>query len=255
MVYKRRCPSPQYTYCRHCHAALPAPATNSRDAFCTSKCEAGFYALRCRVCEADLPADKTKRRQLCASHRCHNEFKRHFTRLLSRFYLGPEHSKSPSSYPASGLTSNAPKSSTKPNRFLDDFCDRPGRVVAGPNVSLANLKVGLDEATAARAERDVKALRVHLLRHAVGVWFQRNTPPLNVIGGHKFAGTPGIDLSLLPPEDAPTTLSDWRPSGQPAGDLPLPQFLIRTTVLVVTRPATEKSAGVTQQRRPVSKVA
>jgi hypothetical protein len=60
-------------YCRNprCRSKLPAPVSNSREAFCTRGCHSGFYRKRCRVCEQSMER-KTEHQLVCGRRKCCN---------------------------------------------------------------------------------------------------------------------------------------------------------------------------------------
>jgi hypothetical protein len=62
-------------YCRNpkCRSRLPAPVSNSREAFCIQGCYNSFYLHRCRVCEGPItqPANGGIR-LVCKKSKCRN---------------------------------------------------------------------------------------------------------------------------------------------------------------------------------------
>jgi hypothetical protein len=218
-------------YCRngHCRALLLKEAENPRSRFCCEACESSFYKECCRVCERALPDRRTARRRLCGRAQCRHEFERNPERFVSAFFapgVGSNGAKKPPRYPSAKLGSNGQKNLTKSTAKTGDSGDRPLRVVAGPMPSEANLRVALDPATAASFKRDRDRLREHFRKLGTQCLFQRDTPPVNIVGGYKFPGAPKIDLrptAPKPPAVAPESRPDLIPD-----DLSIPQFLRRT---------------------------
>jgi predicted nucleic acid-binding Zn ribbon protein len=240
VLYNPRTTDPQYLHCRNprCRSELPAPAHNLRNAFCCRGCESGFYRTHCRVCERPLPREKTtgRPRELCSDH-CRNEFRRHQERFLSRFYSGPntapKRPKTPSGYLVSKTSENPLRSPIKSRTKISVLTDRTWRVVAGPAVSDANLGIQLDPETIGRIERDRRALRNYFRRLGERALFQRNTPPINIVGGFIFPNAPEIDhRPIAKAKPAPvTTISISTTitiSTAIGADLEIPDFLRRT---------------------------
>lgn len=72
-------------------------------------------------------------------------------------------------------------------------------MVAGPIPSAANLLLPLDPETAERVNRVntrfVEAARKTRRGAEHDALIQHRHPPVNVVGGYKFAGAPAVDLS------------------------------------------------------------
>jgi hypothetical protein len=161
--------APLRHYCRfeRCRSRLAAPVENTHRAFCTRSCHSSFYRHRCLVCEKDLPKGPANRK-ICKSAKCRSEYRRfshvyHFAGNVQR--------------PLETSIKSGPET----------------RLVAGQAsaTALCLASLPLDPATAARVARDnakgkedPKAL------------IQRRTPPLNLIGGHRFAGAPELKADL-----------------------------------------------------------
>jgi hypothetical protein len=64
-------------YCRNprCRSKLPAPVTNTRDAFCARGCHTSFYRKRCVVCEGPIER-KSEHQKLCRKSKCRNALNR-----------------------------------------------------------------------------------------------------------------------------------------------------------------------------------
>ena len=134
MLYKESPDPPQVrTRCRNprCAEKLKIPAANPRDAFCSARCEAAYFAVRCRVC-TNLFTPKTKRRTVCSRDKCRYAFKSH----PEQFRLRCERS----SYP-SQIAHNAKESSTKSKLKTGAESGRGWRVVAGPAADLHPLNL------------------------------------------------------------------------------------------------------------------
>jgi hypothetical protein len=201
-VRHHRCRNP------HCGAKLEEPTPNARDAFCCKGCESGFYAVRCRVCET-LFTRKTKRRIVCWRSTCRYQFQRHPEQFFG------------ASYPSSPIAHNGEKTSTKSKLKIAAFSGRPFRVVAGPEPPEINLR-STEMIPASRANLVFEKYwqeANHLAESRALI--KRETPPINIIGGHKFSNAPTIDLS-------PTVATPIAPAKPEIGDdLSIPAFLRR----------------------------
>jgi hypothetical protein len=167
-------------YCRNprCRVKLSAPAENPRRAFCTPTCLSGFYRSRCVVCERELPPGPANRR-VCRRTSCRAEVRR----FLHLYAL-----ENPETAPATGNVERPSKTSIK------SLSKMPVRTW-GPSLSERSLNLALlplDPDTAARVARanDPARLRPITAWGRPPVIFGPNTPPLNLIGGHRFAGAP-----------------------------------------------------------------
>jgi len=91
--------------------------------------------------------------------------------------------------------------------------------VAGPELSEANLRIP----PAVPTSKADQTFREYIKRESAKAIFQRDTPPLNIVGGFKFPGAPEIDLS-------PTRVTSRAPAIGPSfGDgLDIPEFLKRS---------------------------
>lgn len=174
--------------CRNqrCRSWLKSPSENPRDAFCCSGCYVGFYRTHCIVCEAPT-VRKTGNQYLCGRRQCRNEFRRNPTPFLSGRYIATDLRQSDSKTP----TISKPKTTIR--------TDRAWRVVAGPIPPGINLAIPLDSKTAEQTSRfnrrAIEAARAQWRPVEQQQIFQRDTPPLNVIGGYRFPGAPAVDLS------------------------------------------------------------
>jgi hypothetical protein len=108
--------------------------------------------------------------------------------------VGSNEAKRPSRYLPSFVGSNGQKSPTKSTAESGGLGDRPLRVVAGPIPSEANFRVALDPATEALFERDRRRLREYFRKLGAQCLFQRDTAPVNIVGGYRFPDAPKVDL-------------------------------------------------------------
>ena len=229
MLYNSRTSEPPQvrTRCRNprCGGKLKKPAENPRDAFCCRTCEARFYSRRCRVCEA-LFSPKTVRKQVCQRSRCKHELARNPELYFGLRYprdLGHNAPKPGSGSISAKLGSNGLANPIKIGVQSGAKSGRGWRVIAGPadlhplnlQIDPTDPKIAASNAANARFWRQARQAAE---REAL---FQRDTPPLNVIGGFKFPDAPEID---------------WHPASSPRdrsaepliGDgLEIPPFLDR----------------------------
>jgi len=193
---------------------------------CKKGCHEGFYAARCLVCEEPLPPQGRAGRKLCRGSSCKSEY--HRNRSIYDF-VGSD----------TGVKLLA-KETPNPRALNSAFRGGPAgqkrpAVVAGPRLSKFALHAAglpLDHRYAEHLRREnVEPLRRHLVELAKKAALQRETPPLNVIGGYRFPNGPAVDLGPLPDRDDQIKRSDWKPCASPslvAEDLTIPEFLRRT---------------------------
>jgi hypothetical protein len=160
--------APLRHHCRNprCRMKLAEPADNERRAFCTPACHTSFYRRRCVVCEKELHPGPANRK-LCKNATCQREYRR-FPHV---YQLGNVQQPL-----------ETPIKSGPETRLVTGQASATALRLASPP---------LDQATATRVARgnakwkkDPKAL------------FQRHTPPLNLIGGHRFADVPKLKADL-----------------------------------------------------------
>jgi len=209
---RHRCRNP------HCGLKLKRPVDNPRDAFCCRACFERFYRSRCLVCERPIER-KTKRRQICNRSKCRHEFQRHRERFFS------------TRYQTSVLGHNGVGSAHSMGLKTGSKVGRPFRLVAGPTLSPTSFRLAAlppDPAFDARIARANAGFGDWLRRskHAAArrAQIKRHHPPVNVLGGYRFAGAPDIDLR--PVEDLPAVRSQWAPTGEGIAP-PIPEFLRR----------------------------
>jgi hypothetical protein len=209
---RHRCRNP------HCGLKLKRPTDNPRDAFCCRACFERFYRSRCLVCERPIER-KTKRRQICNRSKCRHEFQRHRERFSS------------TRYQTSVLGHNGIGSAHSTGLKTGSKVGRPFRLAAGPALSSTALRLAalpLDPGLAARLERANTGFADWLGKSkraaARRAQIKHHHPPVNVLGGYRFASAPAIDLSPL--EDLPVVRSRWAPTGEGIAP-PIPEFLLR----------------------------
>ena len=168
MYYQPR-PESTTTTCHQCGERLPSPASNPREAFCSPGCRSRFLWSHCYVCHGALVvARKSRRRRLCGRRKCQIE-----NRRLEAISCAPARV-----IPLA--VSNACKNPAISTAFLPEKADRPWRQVAGPELLLEQLHLAVLGADLGRP------------RHRGVVLFKRATPPLNIVGGHRFPGAPTL---------------------------------------------------------------
>jgi hypothetical protein len=221
--------------CRNarCQARLKQPTTDPRNAFCSRGCFEAHFKKCCLVCECPLSRRKTGRPQRFCRHRCQLEFHRHPARFLGKWGETADARRNP----LGNADSTGLKTGTKGGR---GYCEIAGPPLSKTVFRLASLP--LDPGLVARLERAhrpclearQKAKRAASRRALI----EKQHPPINVLGGHHFAGAPAIDLS--PTELLPdwAIASRWAPTGAGAGMPDLPEFLRR----VPTKKTRESSA-------------
>ena len=201
-------PNKIYHRCRNprCKSRLKEPAENSRDAFCCTGCEIGFYRTHCRVCERELgKAKRNSRRELCGKRKCTNEFRsdRKRAQLVSRYYpLAP--------------TSKPEKSSAKSKAIIGTKSD-------------LGFAIG--------ADYDREILRQNSRDNAkfwnAAALIGPNDPPVNILGGFKFPNAPAVDLNPIPPKSEKQKFSPEQQKrldelrAHIPDDLSIPAFLLR----------------------------
>jgi hypothetical protein len=201
-------------YCRNprCGSKLPAPVSNSREAFCTRGCYNSFHLSRCLICEGRIEQPKRGKRLICKKVKCRSA-------LRSNSCLGRYH----------------PSSAAKSISHETDFIgvkepltpQRPWRIVAGPELSPSAFRcavLGGEEAVEAINRTNLKHWRVANAKAEKKTLIERYHPPVNVLGGYKYPGAPVVDLPSKPATSevrgAKTLFTDDR--------LDIPDFLRRT---------------------------
>jgi hypothetical protein len=208
MFYRTQPPPPQVRHhCRYlrCGAKLNVPTDNRHDAFCSKGCWKQFYDRHCIVCEAVIPPPKTKPRAVCRRSHCKHEVQRHPER-----YSGVR-------YPSARLGQISSRSAHFTGLKTSLKSGRGSRVIAGPAVHPVNLQTSELPTSKANA-----AFRECWQAEARKALIQRDTPPVNIVGGFKFPGAPKIGLT-------PTRTPPRVPATDPSigDDLDIPEFLKR----------------------------
>jgi hypothetical protein len=72
-----------------------------------------------------------------------------------------------------------------------------------------------------------RALREHFRKQAAECLIQPHHPPVNVLGGYRFAGAPSIDLSPIATAPAPAATAVVGDGLDIPDDLSIPDFLRR----------------------------
>jgi hypothetical protein len=161
MLYQPRPQRQVATPCRQCRRHLARPTDNDREGFCSSTCYARHYRIHCLACEQ--PIVRTSGRQrLCPGKTCQKRFQA----LRKAAALGRY-------YPPGGAF-YAVQIPAKSKACKDEKSDRPWRQVAGPQLDQEELRLAV------------------LSAPTPTVIFKRNTPPLNIVGGHRFPDAPKL---------------------------------------------------------------
>jgi hypothetical protein len=184
--------------CRRCRGKLPEPTDNERKGFCTKGCWEQYHWTRCIVCEKAIEQPKNGvRRWLCKRPKCRSALKR-----LPHVYRPFEQPSYPHSQDATHSLENAHSTGLE-SRLDNDrpWLKRPWRHVAGPRLSPESFAAAtsFDKFTWASFERTERQNR-DLIREACSnpdAIFQRETPPVNLLGGYKFPAAPKLDPDLV----------------------------------------------------------
>ena len=177
-------------YCRNprCRSKLKAPVANPREAFCARGCHSSFYLKRCLVCEGAFER-KNDRQKVCRKSKCRSAWRAGFD--AGRYLLSSSAGEAQKTPDFIGS-----KQPLKP--------DRPWRIVAGEltptQLHCATVPDGpngrWEGGELERLETRNKArLREHFRKQAAKCLIQPYHPPVNILGGYKFAGAPAIDLT------------------------------------------------------------
>jgi hypothetical protein len=202
-------------HCRRCRLKLKEPVENPRSAFCCRGCYRQFFAKRCLVCEKEM-GRTAGHQKLCRSVACRREY-RHIVahQTEGKFGAKPQCTSDGGSPSANAI---------KKGVCGPEKTDRPWRLLAGSlsDTELHAASLPTDKATASRVDRTNRAF----WREARSATLIQ-LPPINVIGGYRFAGAPAIDLS----SSAPTTSARPVAPTAPVSDaLDIPSFLARKRI-------------------------
>ena len=149
--------------------------------------------MRCPVCGETFDR-KTNNQRLCGRRKCRNEFRRH-----SECFSGPGYPSAPTVI----------RSRNSPIKSKPRTGQKPGRTwhfIAGPEVPGYFGAAGQN------------------------TFIERDTPPVNIVGGYQFPNAPVIDLSPIK-TGTTTTATPATPTTTPIafdGDLKIPDFLRRS---------------------------
>jgi hypothetical protein len=213
--------------------------TNARNAFCSFACFESYYRKCCIVCER--PFTRKAEQQRFCRQRCKSEFHRHPERFLGKWVrvAGPVRT------PLKSVDSTGVKTRTEDGRGY--------RLIAGPILSETALQFAalpLDAELARRLDRQhqehIESRKKAKRTAARKALIKCHHPPLNIIGGFAFPGTPTIDLS---PIDAPSQWavpSRWAPrttvvagTKMPA----IPDFLLGRDPAAASQPCRSNEAA------------
>jgi hypothetical protein len=199
---RRRCRNPK------CRMKLRAAVGSPREAFCCRGCYNTFYLHRCHVCECAIEQPKNGgQRLICKKARCRNAWR-------ARSGLGRYLTPSAASAIRKTHDSIEVQTAITPRRAW--------RIVAGPQLTAAELHyatVGAEEALEASRRTNARHWRDANIKAEARCLIKRNSPPVNVIGGYRFADAPEIDLRPAAPPKLRTIVT---------GDgLDIPDFLRR----------------------------
>jgi hypothetical protein len=171
---RSRCRDPK------CRSALPGPA-EPRRAFCARGCYDRFHRTRCRVCAEPSPNGRLHAKSCSYAHRQNPELYAYQKRQKpSDVGLSPNRSRDERNPYKTGLKTRA--RSWGPT--LDDSW-------------LATLPLHSIDAARLKNANEPERIRRETAWCRPPVLFGRDTPPLNITGGYRFAGTPTIDLNQM----------------------------------------------------------
>jgi hypothetical protein len=226
-------------YCRNprCRSKLKAPVANPRQAFCTRGCFRSFFHRRCIVCEREIER-KTEHQRCCERRKCWADFKRDREHYLVGMGDISHSVIDPLTNPIKpGLKSGGWDG--RPvviGEWREGGDKKQWRQIAGPLLSprsfhLATLPLHRSYADYLR--------RVNRAPENPAALFQRNSQPLNLVGGYRFPNAPDIgtdlavaittteaNLLLDQIEDAPPLVPDIAVEVEEDG-LDIPEFLRR----------------------------
>jgi hypothetical protein len=173
-------------HCRRCRLKLKEPVENPRSAFCCRKCYKYFFEKRCLVCEKKM--ERTAGHQkLCRSVACRRGYRDIIAHQIEgKFGAKPQCSSDGGSPSANPI---------KIGVCGPEKIDRPWRQVANPTLSPVEMGLAtlpIDTGTASRIDR---INRDYWREAGAPALIQRHHAPVNVVGGHKFADAPLIDIS------------------------------------------------------------
>jgi hypothetical protein len=177
---------------------MSAMVSNPREAFCARGCYSSFYRKRCVACEQPMER-KRESQQLCGRRKCEGQFKT----LKAHMMLGRYHASTPTKNAGPvndpDAAVDASGNPIKPGTFSPLKTDRAWRQVAGPELSDRQLRLATTDANAVeRSNRTTN--RQHWRAAGTAALIQRDTMPVNVVGGYKFPNAPQIELTAGDPQ-------------------------------------------------------
>jgi hypothetical protein len=272
-------------FCRNtrCRMKLREPVGSEREAFCCRGCYESFYLRRCRVCGKAL-ADQYRKIKpksdgkpirfikvrntgpTCGSAECARRWRRKDN--IGR-YSAP---RAPSGYRGSrnaDLCSKVPAAQAQKCDLPKPTPrhDRRWRVIAGPPLNPSQLHCATipDGQTVDRVptwqggeyerieNRNKAMLRKRFREQVAGCLIQPHHPPVNVLGGYRFPGAPGIDLKPVPEQQSVAPKSPTPTFDSDA--LEIPEFLRRNPLHpIAPQPACLVSSQVTSTAPPARSV-
>ena len=162
---------------------------------------------------------KRESQQLCGRRKCEGQLKTLKAHMmLGRYHPGtPAENAGPVNDPDAAV--DATGHPIKPGTFSPLKTDRAWRVVAGPELSDRQLRLATVDAGA--VERSNRTNRQHWRAAGTAALIQRDTMPVNIVGGYKFPNAPQIALTAGDPQ------SPQNPTLAIADGDDLPAFLDR----------------------------
>jgi hypothetical protein len=206
---RHRCRNPK------CRCKLPVPTDNLRNAFCCRSCFTGYFRSRCLVCEQPMER-KREDQTTCGQSKCKSALGRDRAHFYGKWSQTPQALQLGVGNPIESGIKTAHKT------------DRPWRLVAGPAMGSATLRLVTVGAEQVRPEREQRAaVEVHLHDPEPARAAQREVAYVATVKRFR-------DRGYGRPVAAPAVMSSagcsWEPCKHPANDFPdIPEFLQRNT--------------------------
>ena len=142
---------------------------------------------------------KRESQQLCGRRKCEGQFKS----LKAHMMLGSHHPSTPTENAGPvndpGAAVDASGNPIKPGTFSPLKTDRAWRQMAGPELSDQQLRLAAADANAVeRSNRTTN--RQHWRAAGAAALIQRDTMPVNILGGYKFRNAPQVALTASDPQ-------------------------------------------------------
>jgi hypothetical protein len=168
------------TRCRRCQYVLPVPSEH-RQAFCCRGCHRQFFAAHCRVCDKPSPNGRLHAKGCSYAHRQNPELYA-FKPIQKPSDVGLEPKRARDERNPYKTSLKARAKSWGPTLSDDEFwlAAIPLHSADKANARRANARAGAEPALGRPK-----------------VIFGPDTPPLNILGGHRFPAGPAIAESLL----------------------------------------------------------